>query len=153
MNRKKYIYLIFMLAVMALIFYFSGQNADESGETSSEVLAWIVAHTAVKGNVPEFAETLIRKLAHFSIYFVLGISSALTVSEWKPRRRIFLWSWLIPVVYACTDELHQYFVPGRSCEFRDVCIDSTGALLGVILVRFILWYFKRRREKNERCCI
>jgi hypothetical protein len=148
MNRKKYIYLIFMLAVMALIFYFSGQNADESGETSGAVLKWIMEHTALKDNVPDFAETLLRKSAHFSIYFVLGISSALTVSEWKRKRHIFLWSWLIPVVYACTDEFHQYFVPGRSCELRDVCIDSTGALLGVALVRFILWCFKRRREKK-----
>jgi hypothetical protein len=150
MRQKKYIYLVFMLAVMALIFYFSSQNSDESGETSSAVLAWILEHTAFNGNVPEFAETLLRKAAHFSIYFVLGISSALTVSEWKPRRLIFLWSWLIPVVYACTDEFHQYFVPGRSCEFRDVCIDSTGALLGVALVRFILIVQDRSERKPRR---
>jgi hypothetical protein len=143
MNWKKYFYLLLMLAIMALIFYFSSQNADRSGETSGSVLAWIMEHIMHREEVPEFAGTLIRKMAHFSIYLCLGVSAALFVSEWRARRFLFLWSWLIPVLYACTDELHQYFVPGRSCELRDVCIDSTGALLGVILIRFLL-RLKRR---------
>jgi hypothetical protein len=138
-----------MLAVMALIFFFSSQNADESGETSGAVLAWIVEHTVHLETVPSFAETLIRKLAHFSIYFVLGVSAALTVSEWRPQRFSFALSWLIPVVYSCTDELHQYFVPGRSCEFRDVCIDSAGALLGVALTWFLLVMFSRYRKRTK----
>ena len=36
-------------------------------------------------------------------------------------------------LYACSDELHQYFVPGRSCRFFDVCVDSTGAFFGALL--------------------
>ena len=41
-------------------------------------------------------------------------------------------SWLIGTAYAMTDEFHQAFVPGRSCEFRDMVIDSCGVLTGVL---------------------
>ena len=46
--------------------------------------------------------------------------------------------WLTGTLYAVTDEIHQYFVPGRSCEFRDICIDSAGVLCGI----FCLCLFK-----------
>jgi hypothetical protein len=134
MNYKKYLYLLLTIAIMVVIFGFSSQNATESGKTSGAVLTWILEHTVHREQAPAFASALIRKTAHFSIYFCLGMSTALLVSEWKPRRFLFVWAWLIAVVYACTDEFHQYFVPGRSCEFRDVCIDSAGAFLGVALI-------------------
>ena len=35
-------------------------------------------------------------------------------------------------LYACTDELHQYFVPGRACRFKDVMIDTAGAFTGIV---------------------
>lgn len=34
---------------------------------------------------------------------------------------------MIAVLYACTDEYHQLFVPGRSGQLRDVMIDAVGA--------------------------
>jgi hypothetical protein len=137
---------------MITIFGFSSQDADESGEVSNAVLLWImnrVIHNPQLAN-SSLGSFIIRKLAHFSIYLCLGASAALLVSEWKPKRVPLLWSWMIPVIYACTDEFHQYFVPGRSCEFRDVCIDSTGALLGVVIIRLLLrviaaWKCSRRQ--------
>ncbi|MFQ8632799.1 MAG: VanZ family protein, partial [Intestinibacter bartlettii] len=38
------------------------------------------------------------------------------------------------VLYAISDEIHQYFVPGRACQFRDVMIDSCGALFGIAVI-------------------
>jgi hypothetical protein len=138
MNYKKWLYLLLVIGIMVLIFWFSDQDATQSGQMSNSLLVWIVEDVLHQSAVPAIGSVLIRKSAHFCVYGCLGASTALLVSECRPKRFAFLWSWLIPVVYACTDELHQYFVPGRSCEFRDVCIDSAGALLGVVLVRFIL---------------
>ena len=36
-------------------------------------------------------------------------------------------------LYACTDEFHQLFVPGRDGNFRDVIIDTSGGTLSAIL--------------------
>ena len=57
----------------------------------------------------------------------------------------------IAALYAATDELHQYFVPGRACMFTDVCIDSFGALLGILFATVIMIVFEHsqclRKEK------
>lgn len=54
----------------------------------------------------------------------------------KTHSTVALVSWIICTLYAGTDELHQYFVPGRACSLRDVCIDSAGALLGVLIMLY-----------------
>ena len=46
-------------------------------------------------------------------------------------------------LYACTDEIHQLFIEGRSGEIRDILVDSTGALIGMVLVGIILKIKKR----------
>ena len=52
-----------------------------------------------------------------------------------------------------TDEIHQYLVPGRACMFTDVCIDSVGALLGILFVTVIMIVFEHsqclRKEENK----
>lgn len=142
-SLKFYIFLALTIAIMVIIFFFSSQNAEESNEVSNSALDWIAENIfrnpQTSGSLS--ARKMIRKIAHFSIYLCLGVSTSLTVGEWKRTvqcgymsRRRLLSAWLIPVIYACTDELHQYFVPGRSSELRDVCIDSIGALTGVAVV-------------------
>ena len=48
--------------------------------------------------------------------------------------------------YALCDEFHQLFVPGRGAEFTDVCIDSSGALVGI----FLIFLFFAARTKLQR---
>jgi len=47
-----------------------------------------------------------------------------------------LWPWVIAVLYAASDEFHQWFVPGRAARIVDVLIDSVGACLALILADF-----------------
>ena len=53
-------------------------------------------------------------------------------------------SFLFTVLYACSDEFHQLFISGRAGQIRDVCIDSTGALIMLLIVYFIL----KRKDKK-----
>lgn len=57
-------------------------------------------------------------------------------------------SWAFGTLYAVTDEFHQMFVPGRSCEIRDMCIDSCGVATGVLIGSAWMWW-KRSRNKNH----
>ena len=50
-------------------------------------------------------------------------------------------------IYAVTDELHQYFVPGRSCQVKDVMIDSSGALTGICLCMLACFVLKKLKDK------
>jgi VanZ family protein len=41
---------------------------------------------------------------------------------------------IISTLYGISDELHQWFVPSRSCELSDAIADFTGSLLGVLFI-------------------
>ncbi|HIU52150.1 MAG TPA: VanZ family protein [Candidatus Merdicola faecigallinarum] len=58
-------------------------------------------------------------------------------------KRKITYSFIIGVIYAITDEIHQLFVPGRSGEIRDVLIDGLGIIVGIILI----YQFKKKRGK------
>ena len=58
-------------------------------------------------------------------------------------------AWLIGTAYAVTDEFHQSFVPGRSCELRDVVIDSCGVLTGVLAALLAEWIRAQREEERR----
>lgn len=92
---------------------------------------------------------LIRKMAHFLVFFTLGIFSCW--SAWAVlRKRYVLTSFVFCVLYACSDELHQCFSEGRGPAVRDICIDSVGALTGILLMSLVISFvsriFKRRAE-------
>lgn len=122
---------------MFVIFCFSAQNADESSALSGGIAALLtdLVQRIFSVDITQNAKLIffVRKTAHFSIYFVLGllVSGALRdeTIDWKK----VLTALVICFIYACSDEFHQYFVPGRSCSFRDVCIDTCGALVGILL--------------------
>lgn len=151
-EKLRRIYLALMFGIMLTIFWFSAQPADESSNLSGRFMAWLLS-----GQVPlltwlvtvtrVFEWLNIRKCAHAFIYFMLGISAELAdgIRERAGRQRIGR-TWLFCVLYACFDEMHQFFVPGRSCELRDVLIDSVGALIGALLV----FLTRRLREKREK---
>lgn len=88
-----------------------------------------------------------RKSAHFLIYVVLGNLSLLAVISYKGLKFSVrpLIAAAICLIYAASDEFHQYFVPGRSCELRDMCIDFSGAVTGILLLLLIIRSIKPLR--------
>lgn len=65
---------------------------------------------------------MIRKAAHMSIYALLAF--CVYHSQEKPTLKKTL---LIVILYACSDEFHQRFIPGRNGSPIDVGIDTLGA--------------------------
>ena len=66
----------------------------------------------------------------------------------------FIISALFCLVYAISDEIHKLFVPGRSGEIRDVLIDFTGVLIGILFTMLLVYLLKKKtggflREKKR----
>ena len=61
----------------------------------------------------------------------------------KGVKKSYFIGFISTLLYACTDEIHQLFIEGRSGEIRDILVDSTGALIGMVLVSIILKIKKR----------
>lgn len=165
-KRKKVgiIWLTITIIWMVVIFSFSAREADESAAMSYSVgkeigrLVIPEFRSWSEDKQEQFAEKIdfpVRKCAHASEYAVLGVlilGTAYSFSEDQKKKTVLL-SWGLATLYAATDEFHQLFVPGRSCQFRDVCIDSAGALTGVLLFSLIKHKIEKSSEKKKTCKI
>lgn len=96
---------------------------------------------------PTFGFVLEDKILHFieySIFSALLFLAFFTSGKEFLKKHAFLISSLVGIAYAVSDELHQKFVPGRSCEFFDFLADS----LGIIVIQIGIWlYLKRKGDR------
>lgn len=71
-----------------------------------------------------------------------------TYSLEKTKKQKILYSLLFGILYASTDELHQYFVPGRSARLFDVGIDTLGVFTGIIIYLGVMSLMDRLFKNN-----
>jgi VanZ family protein len=152
MNKSYARYIWILPALwMCVIFVFSNQPSDDSSQLSGEV-------TRVIESIAEFMHIntarfdlhlFIRKAAHFTEFAILGFLLFIAI---YPAAKAFaqdsadgkaisrkaavkagLLSQAVGMGYAVFDEVHQSFIPGRSCQLKDMLIDSSGVLLSILL--------------------
>jgi len=145
---------------MAAIFCLSGQVASKSASLSGSTVKIVIEHTQPgfrklpvdqQNIVVTNYQHLVRKSAHFLAYTLLGIltlSALFQHSITKGRR--FAAAFAICVLYACTDEIHQLFVTGRSGQISDVCIDACGAIIGICAIMLVHWIWSHKRITYHR---
>ncbi len=140
--------------LLFLIFGFSAQDGEASGSLSFEVSLLLVKifspflpASTTELALYSYAESIhyfVRKAAHMTEYALLAMSlqlPAFTCLKNKltfPKRLVI--GFFLTVALAAADEYHQTFVPGRSGNLTDVCIDSVGILAGTLflfLVNFL----------------
>ena len=147
---KKYS-ILFIFIMMLVIFSFSNKNTNESNSTSTKLI-YNISNKAIdisnKLNITNIDSNLyahklsiklnkpVRKLAHFSLYFVLSIIVIYVLKIYKVNN-VYLYTFMICFIYSISDEVHQLFVSGRTGSIIDVIIDSMGCILGIILYRYI----------------
>ena len=140
--RKK-VFLVLAILWMGIIFYMSNQPANISSAQSGGVIE-MLSTLPILGNVIKAmmqngtAEFVIRKSAHMFSYATLAVLCFMSMYDVRVNlKKISIVSFIITFIYACTDEIHQLFINGRSGEFRDVLVDSTGAFIGICIVYLI----------------
>lgn len=137
-NIKRIIYLIIVIIWMIVVFSFSNQNGTKS-QGSSDIITNKIVEISDDYFALDIKSTedtisfIVRKLAHFSIYFLGGFLIYNFINTFSINKKyIIIFSIVLGVVYACTDELHQLFIDGRSAQMMDVFIDSCGVVLAVV---------------------
>jgi VanZ family protein len=136
---------------MAVIF---GASADRNSHEHSRhifrpIVLWFFPH--MTDQEFENVHWVLRKCCHLTVYAILGLLVFRALSH--SRTSLPPWSWprvggalLIVFLYAASDEYHQSFVPGRTALFSDVCIDTSGAAAGLL----VLWVYHRLRAPNTK---
>lgn len=134
LHRQRITGSVILLLLLLLIWGNSLQPAEASSAFSSGVLSklqplWL----QLTGASFPISHHLLRKLGHFSEFFLLGLVSTLTGTTGRKK----LTSNLPVILYtglavAVADETIQYFSPGRSPEVRDILIDYSGFCCGLL---------------------
>lgn len=105
------------------------------------------------GSLPNITDTYwgdftFKKFSHVIFYGVLGVLLyRALVSEGLRKQKAFYLAVIISMLYGMSDEVHQFFVPGRTSDVRDVFFDTTGAMLSVLGFKKILERFPKWEEK------
>lgn len=147
-----------VLAVMAMIFYFSSQTAEASTSTSGGFVDKIMGVICVffsdlsaeaYQNAENIVTFIVRKSAHFIEFAFLGFFMTLHINTYV-KKRFWLISGVLCVLYAVSDEFHQNFVSDRAPKFFDVCVDSLGSFCAIAVACLAVFiYQKFVNEKLE----
>ncbi len=144
---------------MCLIFAFSCETADRSGKTSGGFIrSLLITFDTGFSDLDEAAQTarvesldfFVRKSAHFSLFAVLGLLCAAAYSVDLRPGTAFLLALLTGALYAVSDEAHQYFVPGRACQLRDMVIDTCGTAVGAGFFTAVRLLVRRRMRRSKK---
>ena len=131
-----------------MIFSFSLKDAEESSQQSD----WVADKLSeIVEAVEETVNTKIniRKVAHFCEYALLGAETSflcfLTENNKKKKWLFFL---VFGIVIASLDEAIQNFAPGRDSAVKDVFIDMSGYISGLLFTLCIYLAVLKIKEKN-----
>ena len=163
-NRKIFLVLAIISLVLVvltaiMIFYFSSESGEQSTQTSNGVTTVVIEVTQpdyqtlpVEKQQERFQLTsaIVRKIAHFSEFFMLGLFSILALKffELYKNRKIkfsYLFALIFSILYAASDEIHQIISDNRGPSFIDVLIDSSGSILAILAV-FIVFLLINKHQ-------
>lgn len=145
MTKKKRIITTVLLGILLvllyiMIFQFSAQNGETSGNLSQgvtkSVITFLLGVSGGQLSQPSMdslcasCEAIIRKAAHFSEYAVMGILTFGILNCYLRRKKAYFFSSIWVLISAILDEWHQYYIPGRWASAFDVMIDTSGGMIG-----------------------
>ena len=158
-NILRIVLILSLLLTFYIIFGFSSQNGETSGGISKNITNKILQLSSKynslgqeeKEQIADRTERIIRKIAHFLIYTLVGLllMGLLSTYKLKENWRIIL-SILLGVIYAISDEIHQGFTPGRTPKITDVYIDTLGVILGVLVILLVIKIYDKYITKILR---
>lgn len=143
--KRSHIFLILALLVTVFIFSSSMQTATESDHTSGQLLA--IINKLLSCISVTLSHTFIRKLAHFTEFFVQGVFLSLAAVYSRKGMKHYLFRIAgAGLLTACADEFLQNFFDGRSCQLTDVLIDFGGTSFAILAVFLIFSLMRRCRD-------
>lgn len=148
--------IIITILIMIFIFMMSADDKTQSKDKSDffvNLLINNILHNPKLHNDEAFLNLsgfIIRKTAHFTIYFTLGISMIFTVRDYLKKlsyKQKFFLSLLFCFLYASTDEIHQIF-SHRGAMATDVMLDTLGSLTGLLIISLLRYIYIRIHNKK-----
>lgn len=90
-----------------------------------------------------YKPSIISILYHILAFFCFAFFLLISLVKGKEKYLIFSLAILISIIYGISDEIHQFFVPGRACTIFDVGLDSIGILFASMIYLISIKFRKR----------
>ena len=137
---KRVIYAIFVISILIIMYTFSSQSSRDSNKLSKSIingsieLYKVISHKEVNNTkVINKYNVYLRKIAHFTEFFILAIFVFLLLDTTNINKKTIICI-LVCFVFACLDEIHQYYNGSRDPRMLDVIIDTSGAITAMIVL-------------------
>lgn len=156
---QRIIFAILTILTFIIIFIFSNQNGYKSKSTSKNFTRKVIEILQIDKNLSESqkekliedSQYIVRKTAHFTIYTIASLNIMIFINTYniKFKNKILI-AFIIAVIYAITDEIHQIFTGTRTPKVLDVLIDSAGVLYGIGIFLLFNMIIRKITKKNEK---
>lgn len=154
---KRIIKILMLVSWMVVIFSFSNDSGVVSTKKSDgfiiNAIEMVLQRDLSEKEKEQWTTYLVkpvRKGAHLFVYTILGSLLALNISEYcKDKRKMALLALFMSFLYACSDEVHQLFIVGRSGQVSDVLLDMIGAGIGILIVLFVVRMLMKNEQKER----
>ena len=166
LNILAVILVAFIIANLVFIWVNSAKVATSSNKQSTKLAETIVKKTTKNYNsLPKSEQqkkisatnNKIRSFAHFAEFVPLGFFMLFLMlnlfsdkGRYKLLYKCILLSLIVCMLSALSDEIHQIFIKGRAFEVKDILVDTSGSLLGIVFGAFM--YYIKKFMKNTREC-
>ncbi len=136
------------VAIMAVVIFWMSANSGESVNNEMGIVSTTKKALADGAKAVSGRDVDVSPVGHFTEYLIFGalLFNALRLHLGVNRTLTLALVVGIASVYGVTDEFHQIFVPGRSCDPADWAVDTIAALCGALLARFALKKLLARSE-------
>ena len=158
-NKKKIIiYSIVVVLFLLVVFILSSANAADSNILSKSLIKQgMIIYEKIfneKINKELFIIKLnypIRKIAHFTEYFILAILIYKLLFYLKKNiNLIYFNTIMLCLFFATIDEFHQLFVANRTGRFLDILIDTSGSILATFII-YIIKVSTKKKNRQKSC--
>ena len=143
MKRRNIVLKLLLLFIwLTFIFFMSNQNGSQSNELTNSIIYNFFKLFNLSDSTIEILISnlffIIRKLAHFTEYFILGILFMNLFKEFNiVSKKKLIYCCLLCLLYAISDEFHQLFIGSRNGSIIDVLIDFIGSISGVLIYKLV----------------
>ena len=135
---KKYVKVIVLIVAVVwcmIIFFLSHQTSVSSGSSSLEIVKYIteeVANVELELKELKSINVIFRNYMHSLVYLVLSFLISVVCYIYKVNNK-YIVAFAFTFLYSITDEIHQYFIPGRAFQLSDILMDLIGNILGILI--------------------
>ena len=148
--RFRIIMFVLTASVISFEFIHSSMHSVEQAQKSEIFIYFVTVILKFFGIDPNLSDHIIRKIAHFTEYTVLGAllcSCAYSFDRIKPIKFV---PYTVSIgLFTCfVDETIQLGIEGRSGQVSDMWIDFFGVLLGTAVMLVAFWIYRKIRKIN-----